>query len=90
MVRGKIKKFFTFRRCECFVRPLIDESKLAHIEETKYDELRPEFRQKLETFLGSFFNNLPIKTIRGKPLNGEMFANLTMEYLNAINEGGIP
>lgn len=30
-VRQKIKKFFTFRRCECFVRPLIDEKKLAHI-----------------------------------------------------------
>lgn len=56
----------------------------------KYEELRPEFKEKLENFLSSFFNNLPVKTIAGKPITGEMFVGITMEYLNAINEGGVP
>jgi hypothetical protein len=39
-IRAKIKKLFTFRRCECFPRPINDENKLAHIEELNYDSLR--------------------------------------------------
>ena len=30
------------------------------------------------------------KTMKGKPLSGEMFYNLANSYIKAINEGGVP
>mgnify|MGYP000949901850 CR=1 FL=1 len=44
----------------------------------------------MRAFEKTFFNNLPIKLINGKPINSDMFIALTYEYLNAINGGGIP
>lgn len=31
-IRAKLNKFFPYRTCECFPRPLTDEKRLAHIE----------------------------------------------------------
>lgn len=43
-IRDKIRSYFINKDCECLVRPLIDEKKLARIEEQDWQALRPEFR----------------------------------------------
>lgn len=43
-IRSKIRNYFKARECTCLVRPLNEESKLANIENQRWDELRPEFR----------------------------------------------
>ncbi len=42
-IRQSIKNFFSDLDCVTLVRPVNNESQLAHIEELKYEELRPEF-----------------------------------------------
>lgn len=40
-IREKIRNYFPNRDCECLVRPLGEESKLARIEEQDWRTLRP-------------------------------------------------
>lgn len=89
-IRSKLNKYFPQRSCECFVRPLNDEARLAHIEEEQFGSLREAFVRKMKAFAVKFFNNLPIKLINNKPINSDMFISLTYEYINAINGGGVP
>ena len=44
-IREAIKHFFTDRNCTILIRPITDESKLAHVEDLPYEELKPEFRK---------------------------------------------
>ncbi len=41
-------------------------------------------------FEQKIFNNIGPKLMKNKPLNGEMFLKLTYEYLQSINNGGVP
>ena len=41
-------------------------------------------------FENKVFQNLQPKMIKNKTLTGEMFLKLTFEYLEAINNGGVP
>lgn len=43
-IREKIRTYFLHKDCECMVRPLIDEKKLANIENQDWNSLRSEFR----------------------------------------------
>lgn len=46
--------------------------------------------QGVYDFENKVFQNLQAKIIQNKTLTGEMFLNLTCEYVEAINNGGIP
>ena len=41
-------------------------------------------------FLRTFYSNLPVKIINGKPITGEIYLNLAHEFVNAMNNGKVP
>ena len=45
MIRESITRFFINRDCMTMIRPVTDETKLAHIEELDSSEIRPGFEE---------------------------------------------
>jgi hypothetical protein len=72
------------------VRPIQDERRLARIEEEDWNALRPEFIDAVKDFERRVFKGIPPKQINGTIITAEMFLKLTLEYVDAINSGGIP
>ncbi len=72
------------------IRPVSDESKLAHIETLKYEELKTDFRKQVTSFVNTVKKKLKVKIINGKTLNSSMFLSLALEYTEAINAKETP
>jgi len=89
-IRGKLTTFFKERDCITLVRPLSDEKLLREISKVPYENLRPEFRSKMELLIKKVYNSIKPKVIDGQPLTGEMFATLLEQYVTAFNEGKVP
>ncbi|CAK55991.1 unnamed protein product (macronuclear) [Paramecium tetraurelia] len=90
LIRRKIREYFKFRDCICMVRPIQDERRLARVEEEDWNALRPEFISAVQDFERRVSKNIPPKQINGTTLTAEMFLKLSLEYVDAINSGGIP
>eukprot|EP00826_Nyctotherus_ovalis_P047029 TRINITY_DN5361_c0_g1_i1.p2 TRINITY_DN5361_c0_g1~~TRINITY_DN5361_c0_g1_i1.p2 ORF type:complete len:468 (-),score=136.33 TRINITY_DN5361_c0_g1_i1:233-1636(-) len=89
-IRGKLTTFFKERDCITLVRPLSDEKALREIDKVPYENLRPEFRAKMELLIRKVYSNIRPKVIDGQPLTGEMFATLLEQYVAAFNGGTVP
>ncbi len=89
-IRGKLSTFFKERDCITLVRPVGDEKSLREIDHLPYENLRPEFRSKVELLIKKVYSNIRPKTINSQPLTGEMFANLLEQYVGAFNGGMVP
>eukprot|EP01017_Pseudomicrothorax_dubius_P046285 TRINITY_DN8127_c0_g1_i3.p1 TRINITY_DN8127_c0_g1~~TRINITY_DN8127_c0_g1_i3.p1 ORF type:complete len:697 (+),score=185.74 TRINITY_DN8127_c0_g1_i3:205-2295(+) len=90
MIRHKIQQFFKQRDAFCLVRPLNEESKLSHIEDQKWEELRPQFREGVDLLMKKIRGYVKPKVINGTALTGSMFLHLVLEYISSINSGGVP
>lgn len=44
----------------------------------------------MKQFEKTFYDTLPLKTINGKPLTGEIYLNLIREYIFTMNQGKVP
>lgn len=42
-IREKLREYFKERECLCMIRPVAEETKLARIEDQKWEDLRPGF-----------------------------------------------
>lgn len=67
-----------------------DESKLAHVDSLKWEELKTDFRKEVSGFVKDMKRKLKPKVINGKFLNASMFLSLAMEYIEAINSKETP
>ena len=56
----------------------------------EFSLLRSEFVEQILSLRKRILNRIKIKEINKKPLNGEMFAALIVNYTKAINEGAVP
>lgn len=83
MIRQSIVKYFKDRHCYTFIRPVTEESKLAHIEDIDYSELKQEFRESVNSFLNNIRSSCALKPkhFNGKPLNSTMFLGFVMEFV---------
>lgn len=89
-MREAIQKYFKERDCHTLIRPINDESKLAHIEDLKYEELKLDFRKQVASLISSVKKKMRPKVINGKVLNASMFLSLTLEYTEALNSKETP
>lgn len=89
-IREAITKYFKERDCFIMIRPVSDESKLAHIEDLKWEELKSDFRKVVSNFTTTIKKKLKPKVINGKVLNANMFLQLALEYTEAINNKETP
>ena len=92
-IRQAIVKHFKERECYTMVRPVSDESKLAHVESINWetDALKPEFKRQVTNFVNQVtVKKLKPKVISGKHLNSSMFLTLALEYTEALNSKEAP
>lgn len=72
------------------IRPVTDESKLSHIEELKFEDLKLDFRKGINILMNAIKKRLRPKQVNGKTLSANMFLQLTLEYVDAINSDETP
>jgi hypothetical protein len=84
-IRESIKNFFADLDCFTFVRPVNNESQLAHIEDLQFDDLRAEFRASMDKLMMKLKSPDRVKSVNGKTLTSSMLLGMAMEYVDAIN-----
>jgi hypothetical protein len=89
-IRKLIKAYFKDRDCYTMVRPLTNENKLQNLEDLPPEQLRPEFLEQIIELRKKVLNRVKVKTLNGKPLNGEMYLNLVKGLIGALNSGNVP
>ena len=89
-IRKLIKAYFKDRDCFTMVRPLTNENKLQNLEDLPPEQLRPEFLEQIVSLRKKVLGRVKIKTLNGKPLNGEMYLNLVKGLIGALNSGSVP
>jgi hypothetical protein len=90
IVRESISKYFKERECFTLIRPISDESKLAHVDSMKWEDLKADFRKQVTSLVSSVKKKLKVKMVNGKALNASMLLSLTLEYVEAINSKETP
>jgi hypothetical protein len=55
-----------------------------------FDKLRPEFFEQVINLRKKILSRMRPKSLNGKSLNGEMYADLIKSYVFAINNGAVP
>ena len=89
-IRKLIKAYFKDRDCFTMVRPLTNENKLQNLEDLPPEQLRPEFLEQIISLRKKVLGRVRVKTMNGKPLNGEMYLNLVKGLIGALNSGNVP
>ena len=89
-IRKLIKAYFKDRDCYTMVRPLTNENQLQNLEELPPEQLRPEFLEQIIGLRKKVLGRVKVKTLNGKPLNGEMYLNLIKGLIGALNSGNVP
>ena len=89
-IRKLIKAYFKDRDCYTMVRPLTNENKLQNLEDLPPEQLRPEFLEQIIGLRKKVLGRVKVKTLNGKPLNGEMYLNLVKGLIGALNSGDVP
>lgn len=64
-----------------------EESILANIEKEKWEDLRSDFKQGVNSLITEVRNDIKPKVIVDKTLTGRMFLHLAIEYTNTLNSG---
>ena len=84
-----IREFFggdSNLNCFALKQPCEDVSKLENLEELQEHDLTDEFRNKCAEIISTLKQEHVIKQINGRQLTGNMLLNLTMEYVDALNQ----
>jgi len=71
-------------------RPVNEEEKLRNVNKIPYEELREPFRKQVENLISKIYRNLKAKSINGQTLTGAMFGQMVSEYVECINNNGMP
>ena len=88
--RNAIREFFRDRHCTTLIRPVLDEKQLRNIEQMRYNDLKPGFRESVEELQQLVLNNVKPKIIDNVPINGNGYVELVEYLVQAINNKGLP
>ncbi|KAM3144212.1 hypothetical protein pb186bvf_003674 [Paramecium bursaria] len=89
-IRQKLKEYFKNRDCICMERPIDEEKRLANIEDEDWNALKPGFIHAVQDFERKVIHQIKPKQIGNTVLTADMFLKITLEYVDTINNGGIP
>jgi chromosome segregation ATPase len=90
-IRRLLRCFFKERDCSCVVRPSTNEEDLQSLESRPFENLREEFKLQITQLRKKVMKRVKPKTImNGQTLSGTMFADLVLNYVEAINKGAVP
>lgn len=89
-IRRAICEYFKVRNCHTLVRPTVDDNELRQIEKLPYEKLRPGFREAVENLIDSVLRNIRPKVIKGVSVEGPIYSELLINYVDALNNSAIP
>jgi hypothetical protein len=90
LVRDTLTKVFTDRECVTLPRPVESEEDLQRLNSLELDLLRHEFISEFRKLRRSVVDNCPCKKMNGLYLSGRHVLGLLNQYVEAVNQGGIP
>jgi hypothetical protein len=77
--------------CFVLVRPeSINQEPEKKPHQISFGDLKPEFRELFEKFRSRTLENPRIKTLNGRPMNGEQLLGFSKIIISWINEGKTP
>ena len=86
-----LRRYFTQRRCFTFCRPADSEEALQSLSTQSESDLRPAFLSQVAHFKKEFWRQLkPKRSFGGRILTGPGFYQIIVQYVQAINAGGVP
>lgn len=86
-VRQLLRAHFPSRALWRLVRPIDDESKLAHMESVPLGETRLEFAAPFAALRRTMFQRTPCKSFQGSNVNGARLASLLPVIVQGVNTG---
>lgn len=89
-VRRSIVDYFKDRDCFTLIRPVNDESALRNIDKLPYEKLRPGFREQLESMMDRIFGSMRPKVINDAPINGKIYTDLLITFVDSLNNSAMP
>lgn len=89
-IRRAVTDYFKHRDCYTLVRPVVDENDLREIERLPYDKLRPAFREQVEDLINNQLRSVRPKIIKGVPIEGKVYAELIINFAEALNSSALP
>ena len=88
-LRSALKDFFVDRQMFCFPVPTLKQEDLNNLDNLRVEDLDKRFIKVGDTFTEFVLTQNKEKTIRGKTINGSIFATLTKQYVDAVKKGNI-
>ena len=72
------------------VRPVAEESALRNLDKVPYEKLRPAFRDQLEGVTERIFSDVRPKMINDAPVNGKIYTDLLITFVDSLNNSAMP
>jgi len=89
-VRRAICEYFKKRDCYTLVRPVTDENELREMERLPYEKIRPAFREEVENMISTVLKNVRPKIIKGCPVEGTIYTELILNFVDGLNNQALP
>jgi len=89
-VRRAITEYFKKRECYTLVRPVNDEAELREMEKQPYEKIRLAFREQAEDMITSVLKGLRPKVIKGVAVEGKVYTELILNFVDALNNQALP
>jgi len=90
LIRENIIKYFKERECITLPRPVEQEEDLHKLNEIRFDQLKPNFRNEFLNLKKKVYEESKIKRIGNKKINGPILVNLLVQFINSLNSKIIP
>ena len=90
LIRENIIKYFKERECITLPRPVEQEEDLHKLNEIRFDQLKPNFRNEFLNLKRKVYEESKIKRIGNKKINGPILVNLLVQFINSLNSKIIP
>ena len=85
LIRENIIKYFKERECITLPRPVEQEEDLHKLNEIRFDQLKPNFRNEFLNLKRKVYEESKIKRIGNKKINGPILVNLLIQFINSLN-----
>ncbi|KJE89100.1 GBP4 protein, variant [Capsaspora owczarzaki ATCC 30864] len=89
-IRECIRSFFPNRTCFTLKRPVENEEDLQDLSNLSLEDFRPEYIEQVRILIRKIYHGVKTKKLFGSNLNGAMLAELSKNYVESINTGGVP
>ena len=70
--------------------PSLSKNACENIMEMEFDELTEQFQEDVELIQFKMFKQTPVKKIQARSLNGPLYVDLLVHFVEVLNKQGVP